>query len=224
VHRVTRRQHKDGSQVEVEVYGIPVVLWGKQIVILALYHDVSELVKHEIAEVIEAEYTAPVEEVEEETIDVSVEEVEIDQEEVAESIARLVGKPTIEIEGIGPTYSEKLTNEGIDTVDQYLMAAATRKGRKDLAENTGISPKLILDWAHRADLMRIPGIGEEFSDLLAQAGVDTVNELKFRNPENLHKSLVELNEQKNLVRRLPSETEVASWIDAAIKIPVMLRY
>jgi PAS domain S-box-containing protein len=234
VHKLTRRLHKNGSQVEVEVYGIPVVLWGKQIGILALYHDVSELVRLEPEPPVAAmyeEYTAPAEEIieakvvsAEEAAEAKFDEVEIDQEIAQESIAKLANKPMIEIEGIGPAYSEKLANVGIETVDQYLMAAADRKGRKDLAEKSGISPKLILDWAHRADLMRVPGIGEEFSDLVAQAGVDTVNELKFRNPEHLHNTLAEINEQKNLVRRLPSEIEVAKWIDSAKKLPVMLSY
>jgi predicted flap endonuclease-1-like 5' DNA nuclease len=129
-----------------------------------------------------------------------------------------------EIEGIGPTYSEKLAAVGIEKIDQFLITAADRKGRKDLAENSGISPKLILEWANRADLMRVPGVGEEFSDLLEQAGVDTVNELKQRNPENLHNSLVEINIEKNLVRRLPSQDEVSSWINSAKQLPIMLTY
>ena len=72
--------------------------------------------------------------------------------------------------------------------------------------------------------MRISGIGEEYSDLLAQTGVDTVNELKYRNPEHLYNSLLEVNEQKNLVRRPPSQADVTSWVEAAQKLPVVLTY
>jgi predicted flap endonuclease-1-like 5' DNA nuclease len=129
-----------------------------------------------------------------------------------------------EIEGIGPAYSEKLAAIEIATIDQYLAAAANRDGRKKIADQTGISPKLILDWANRADLMRVPGIGEELSDLLEQAGVDSVNELKYRKSDNLYNSLVAINEEKDLVRRLPSQADVESWIESAKQLPVVLTY
>jgi PAS domain S-box-containing protein len=230
VHQVTRRQRKDATQVEVEVYGIPVVLWGKQIGILALYHDVTQLVhaapvafpQTEVEEVPEADQPLP--EAEEMALEPELEIGELDQELIKESLAKLAGKEMTEIEGIGPAYSEKLAAVEIKSIDQYLLAAADRKGRKGIAEKTGISPKLVLDWANRADLMRISGIGEEFSDLLAQTGVDTVNELKYRNPEHLYNSLLEVNEQKNLVRRTPSQADVTSWVEAAKELPVMLTY
>jgi predicted flap endonuclease-1-like 5' DNA nuclease len=229
-YKVTRRQRKDGSLLDVEVYGIPVDLWGKQIGILALYHDVSELIHTEPvvpAETMFDEYTAPEEEIveaEEMLAEADLEQDESEQELTQDAMAKLAGKQMIEIEGIGPAYSEKLSGIGIETIDQYLLAAADRKGRKDLAEKTGISSKLVLEWANRADLMRVSGIGEEFSDLLAQAGVDTVNELKFRNPEHLYNSLLEINEKKKLVRRVPSLDDVTAWVASAQQLPVMLTY
>jgi PAS domain S-box-containing protein len=232
VHKVTHRRRKDGSQVEVEVYGIPVILWGKQIGILALYHDVSSLMRAEAvapaAELYEEYTTAEEEDLEEaaEEAPVIAEETaaEFDEKLEVDAMAKLAKKPVQEIEGIGPAYSEKLAALEITTIDQYLAAAANRDGRKDIAEKTGISPKLVLEWANRADLMRVPGIGEEFSDLLEQAGVDTVNELKYRNPENLYASLVEINQEKNLVRRLPSQGDVETWITSAKRLPVVLTY
>ncbi len=223
VHQVTRRQRKDATQVEVEVYGIPVVLWGKQIGILALYHDVTQLVHPEPVAVPQAEVEA-VTEADQAIMEPELEVSELDQDLIKESMAKLAGKEMTEIEGIGPAYSEKLAAIEINSIDQYLLATADRKGRKDIAEKTGISPKLVLDWANRADLMRISGIGEEFSDLLTEAGVDTVNELKYRNPEHLYNSLIEVNEQKKLVRRSPSQADVSSWVEAAQKLPVVLTY
>jgi PAS domain S-box-containing protein len=218
VHKLTRRQRKDATQVEVEVYGIPVVLWGKQIGILALYHDVSQLVHIEPVE--------PAETVIEDEIEVEEEpeEVEMDQELINESVAKLAGKEMTEIEGIGPAYSEKLAAIDIKSIDQYLLAAADRNGRKEIAEATGISSKLVLEWANRADLMRVEGIGEEYSDLLEQSGVDTVNELKHRNPEHLYNTLLETNDQKNLVRRVPSQDDVTKWVAFAKDLPVVLTY
>jgi PAS domain S-box-containing protein len=246
VHKVTRRMRKDGSLVDVEVYGIPVVLWGKQIGLLALYHDVSQLVEPEAAappmqlyedyttgedQLMEVEEQLeeipaedPLMEVEQQRVEDIADSGDVEEELEQDAIAKLSAKSVTEIEGIGPAYSDRLAAIGITTIDQYLAAAAHRDGRKHVSEETGISSKLILDWANRADLMRVPGIGEEFSDLLEQAGVDSVNELKFRNPQNLYTALIEINQEKNLVRRLPSQADLESWIESAKQLPAMLTY
>jgi predicted flap endonuclease-1-like 5' DNA nuclease len=119
------------------------------------------------------------------------------------------------IEGIGPVYAEKLRAAGIGSVSALLRAGATPEGRRDLEEKTGIGHEYILDWVNRADLMRIRGVGEEYSDLLEWAGVDTVPELAQRNSDNLIKKILEVNEEKRLVRRPPTRDMVARWIEQA---------
>lgn len=119
------------------------------------------------------------------------------------------------IEGIGPTYAAKLGEAGIRTTEGLLKAGASRKGRMDLAEKTGITDSKILEWVNRADLMRVKGVGEEYSDLLEAAGVDTVKELRNRNAENLFNAMLKVNEEKKLVRRPPSQKEVTGWVEAA---------
>ncbi len=129
-----------------------------------------------------------------------------------------------EIEGIGPAYSKKLKDEGIKTTDDLLEAGSTKNGRKELAEKTGIAERLILEWVNKADLFRIKGIGEEYSDLLEQAGVDTVVELSRRNPENLHATIVGINEAKKLVRRTPTLSKVKDWVEQAKTLPRKVEY
>jgi predicted flap endonuclease-1-like 5' DNA nuclease len=129
-----------------------------------------------------------------------------------------------DIEGIGPAYAEKLSKAEIKTVEKLLEKGASRKGRKDLAGIPGISDTLILEWVNRADLFRIKGIGEEFSDLLEAAGVDTVKELAQRNAENLVAKIEEVNSQKKLVRRLPTLDAVKDWIEQAKKLPRVVEY
>ncbi len=129
-----------------------------------------------------------------------------------------------DIEGIGPTYAAKLVDAGIKTTDDLLEAGATPKGRDDLAEKTGISGKLILEWVNLADLFRIKGVGEEYSDLLEEAGVDTVVELARRNADNLHAKMCEVNEAKNLVNRPPTLAAVKDWINQAKKLPRKVEY
>lgn len=130
----------------------------------------------------------------------------------------------VEIEGIGETYAQKLVAAGIASQEDLLGQGHTRKGRADLSEKSEISEKLILGWVNRADLARVKGIGEEYADLLEQAGVDTVPELAQRNAENLHAKMEEINETKNLVRRVPSQNEVADWVAQAKELPRVIEY
>jgi predicted flap endonuclease-1-like 5' DNA nuclease len=130
----------------------------------------------------------------------------------------------IDIEGIGDVYAQELQAADIQTTDDLLKAGASAKGRDALAEKSGISRKLILEWVNHADLFRIKGVGEEYSDLLEEAGVDTVPELAQRNPENLYAKMVEINEEKELVRRLPSQGQVADWVAQAKELPRVITY
>jgi len=130
----------------------------------------------------------------------------------------------IDVEGIGEVYSKKLIEAGINTVDDLLEKCAKPAGRKELAEASGISAKLILTWTNHADLMRINGVGPQFSELLEAAGVDTVKEFRHRKAENLVANMIEINEQKNLVNRVPSVTEVQKMIDQAKELPPMMEY
>jgi predicted flap endonuclease-1-like 5' DNA nuclease len=130
----------------------------------------------------------------------------------------------ITIEGVGEVYAGKMKKAGIETTEALLEKGSTSKGRKEIAEATGIGDALILKWVNRADLLRIKGVGEEYSDLLEAAGVDTVPELAQRNPENLYAKVGEVNAAKKLVRRLPALTQVSNWIEQAKALPRVITY
>ena len=130
----------------------------------------------------------------------------------------------IDIEGIGPVYAEKLLAAGIDTDAKLLEKCAKPAGRKALAEETGISPKLILTWTNHADLMRIDGVGPQFSELLEAAGVDTVKEFRHRVAENLQPKLAELNEERHICGRVPAVVEVQKMIDQAKELEPRVTY
>lgn len=130
----------------------------------------------------------------------------------------------LKIEGIGPAYAEKLQKAGVKSVEALLAHGATPAGRKSLEEVTGIKHSQILEWVNHADLFRVIGVGEEYSDLLEEAGVDTVVELSKRNPANLHAALVEANNEKKLVRRLPTPSQVVAWVECAKGLPRVIEY
>jgi predicted flap endonuclease-1-like 5' DNA nuclease len=130
----------------------------------------------------------------------------------------------VDIEGIGDAYAAKLKSAGVTSVEGLLEAGATPKGRKDLAEKSGISGVLVLRGVNHADLYRIKGIGSEYSELLEASGVDTVVELAKRKPENLSAKMVEVNAEKKLVRKLPTEAQVAGWVEQAKALPRVVNY
>ncbi|MCQ2222083.1 MAG: DUF4332 domain-containing protein [Prevotella sp.] len=128
------------------------------------------------------------------------------------------------IEGVGAVYGEKLNAAGINTTEDILAKCANPKGRKELAEATGISEKLILKWTNHSDLMRINGIAGQFAELLEASGVDTVKELKHRVPANLKAKLDEVNEAKNLVNRVPALSEIEKMVEQAKELEPLLTY
>ncbi len=130
----------------------------------------------------------------------------------------------IKIEGIGPEYAKKLSGSGIKTTEALLEKGATPGGRTELEEATGIGHKLILEWVNLADLFRIKGMSEEYSDLLEESGVDTVAELAQRKAENLYAKVIEVNQAKELVRQLPGLPMIEDWINQAKELPRIVEY
>ncbi len=130
----------------------------------------------------------------------------------------------IDIEGIGPVYATKLEKVGIRTTQALLKRGATPEGRKQIGETAGIGHALVLEWVNLADLYRIKGVGSEYSDLLEEAGVDTVIELGKRDPEHLHGKMIEINDSKNLVNRMAGLKQVRNWIAQAKSLPRVVTY
>ncbi len=128
------------------------------------------------------------------------------------------------IEGLGVKDATKLRKSGIRTTEALLKQGGTRTRRRHLAQLIGVSEKQILEWVNRADLMRVRGVGEEYSDLLEAAGVDTVKELRRRNPASLLAKMIETNDGNGLVRRLPTASMVERWVEHAKQLPEAVSY
>lgn len=128
------------------------------------------------------------------------------------------------IEGIGPSNGQRLMDADIKNTDHLLKACCDSQGRKATAARTGIPEKQLLDWVNRADLMRIPGVATQYSDLLEAAGVDTVKELKMRKADNLAAKMKEVNEQRRLTRTTPPLKTVERWVDHAKTLAPMISH
>jgi predicted flap endonuclease-1-like 5' DNA nuclease len=129
-----------------------------------------------------------------------------------------------DLKTIGPDVAASFKSAGIRSTGKLLRAAKDPKGRKALAAKTGLDEKCILRSANMADRMRIKGVGEDYAVLLEAAGVDTVRELKYRNPRNLAKAMAEANTKRKLVQLLPSEKAVERWIEHAKRLDLVISY
>ena len=129
-----------------------------------------------------------------------------------------------EIEGIGPSYAKKLEVAKIKTTNDLLKLCQDAKGRKAVSSTSGVSETMILKWTNLADLMRVSGIGSEYSELLEAAGVDTVKELRNRNPQNLAAKMKEVNDVKRLSRVTPGAATVEKWVAQAAELTPIITY
>jgi predicted flap endonuclease-1-like 5' DNA nuclease len=130
-----------------------------------------------------------------------------------------------EVEGVGPAQAGKLNTAGVSTTDDLLERGAKPAGRASLEAATGISGKLILEWVNHVDLMRIKGVGSEYSDLLEAAGVDSPAELAGRNAANLAITFQEVVAARpGIVRQIPSEDTVTGWIAQSKDLPKIVEH
>ena len=151
-----------------------------------------------------------------EVLDVSAEPVPV---AVEEALRGTVPLRIAEIEGVGPADAEKLTAAGVKSTEDLLNAGGNSAGRRELAKTTGIDDKQLLEWVHDADLMRIPGVGPQYSELLVAAGVESPAELANRNSGNLATTLQEVVAARpSIVGRVPSYSDIDGWIDYAGKL------
>jgi predicted flap endonuclease-1-like 5' DNA nuclease len=129
------------------------------------------------------------------------------------------------MEGIGQSYADRLRSSGVKTVNRLLALGRDPRGRSALAESTGLNKDQILTWVNMADLYRVKGVGSEYAELLHKAGVDTVKELRNRNPQNLHVKMKDVNASgRRIVRQLPSFHLVESWVEQAKQLKPMITY
>ena len=129
-----------------------------------------------------------------------------------------------QIEGIGHAHAERLRALGIATAAQLLKACSDTAGRRRTAADSGIDERLVRKWVTRADLMRVKGIGAQYSELLGAAGVDTVKALRSRDAASLVARMAEVNGSNGLTRAVPAEKMVAGWIEQAKQLPPVLSY
>src|SRR5262245_41881558 len=121
--------------------------------------------------------------------------------------------PLEKIKGMTAELVSKFEAVGIMDTDQLLEAARTPHQRTELSHKVGATAVAIKEFANRADLMRLKGVGGDLSNLLEEAGVNSCKELQHRIAEHLHKTLAELNASKHIAHHVPPVAWIQDWIN-----------
>lgn len=132
--------------------------------------------------------------------------------------------PIQSIEGVGASYGSTLATAGIHTTDDLLRQCADRRGRQKVAARTGLDEGRLLRWANLADLMRVKGVGRQYSELLEAAGVDTVKELRTRRADNLAAAMRDVNAARRLAKLAPTASTVERWVERAADLTPLVTH
>ncbi|MGE0826225.1 MAG: DUF4332 domain-containing protein [Candidatus Binatia bacterium] len=124
-----------------------------------------------------------------------------------------------DISDLDETSIAKLAAINITNRAELLARAASLEGRQRIAEQTGLSPDLVLQWVNRADLLRLNGMSRVYADLLHAAGVDSVSTLTRCTAETLHRQFLDINAARHLSRIIPILTQIRAWIQQARELP-----
>jgi len=131
--------------------------------------------------------------------------------------------PLANVAIIGNTYAQKLLKANIHTQEELLLKTIYPAARKDLAKLLNISEKFVTEWAHAMDLLRISNLEPPHLQLLSQANIHSLTELKARNPSSLKALLDDYCKVYGDVNS-PDLMIVSEWInDARINIKPMVR-
>ncbi len=103
-----------------------------------------------------------------------------------------------------PEVKTKLASQGIRTTTQLLEHTRTQKQCAELAHEVGTTLVAIKELANRADLMRLHGVGGDFSNILVEVGVTSCRELQHCIPDKLHTQLEKISIDKQIGHRVPT--------------------
>jgi Domain of unknown function (DUF4332) len=129
-----------------------------------------------------------------------------------------------DIPGVAAEQIEDLAVIGIADVEGVLEAGRTKEEREELSRRSGVPLDEILELVKLADLTRIVDIKGVRMRLLYEAGVDTVEKVSTYDPEGLREKLIEVNEDRQILKRGPTLVETKCWITRAKALQQVVEY
>jgi predicted flap endonuclease-1-like 5' DNA nuclease len=124
-----------------------------------------------------------------------------------------VGYKLSDLKNVSGGLVKSLQALGIGDTDELLLAAANSDELKAMAGKLGVSEQMLAELANRADLLRVPGVGPAYAELLMGAGITSVAGLRAAGPDlfdHLGKAAQTLG-----IKGLPKSAEVSSWVNSA---------
>jgi len=146
------------------------------------------------------------------------------QQEIAKGRGRRKSLRLKDIQGVVAEHIEKLAAIGIRDVKGLLEVGRTREGREELSRRSGVPLDYVLELVKLADLTRIVDIKGVRVRLLYEAGADTVEKVSRYDPEGLRERIIEVNEEKQIVKRHPTLVETTYWVTQARALPEVVDY
>lgn len=119
-----------------------------------------------------------------------------------------------EIDTISERSREALAARGVINTNQLLKYCADAGGRAEFARMTGLKEADLRAWAAMAELLRLPNLGKGSLNLLAAAGVRSLEDMRLQEVEPLLARLAEAKRRSRNPQkvRLPSVGMVEGWI------------
>ena len=118
------------------------------------------------------------------------------------------------LQGISKAQIDKLRKAGIKDLESLLKTGSTIQGRAEIVRTSKIALNRVTNWVHRADLVRVKGIDDEYARVLARAGVTSIVDLSTRNPHKLAEQ-VKVAASIEGAKRVPRQPTLKKWIEQA---------
>lgn len=119
-----------------------------------------------------------------------------------------------EVEGIGPSYGKQLRSMGIETTCDMVEAFYKKDENVEKAANAmKIDPETIKAWASMADLMKTPGVGGQYAELMQIVGISSREDLANADASMLYDEMVNFNKKSPIVPTVPTLQTLKGWID-----------
>lgn len=125
---------------------------------------------------------------------------------------------------IGENNADRLGRLGIDTPVALILSGASSKGRKEIADKTGLKGATILMWVRQAELFRLMGFGEQDANLLQLAGVIDASDLAHQQPALFYQTLLQVKQKTNTFYQIPTLSQLTKWINQSKRMLRLITY
>lgn len=126
------------------------------------------------------------------------------------------------IEGIGKSLGNYLRNIGVKTTLDLIERCSTEDGFLQVVNAAEVVEPVVKQWVSRADLMRVPNVDGQYSELLEVSDIKSVQDLGNADAQALTSKMQAVNQREHRIPDsipLPDANMVANWVRDAKTLP-----